>query len=172
VTQTANPAAPEKGGSLPWYALHVRSNQELKVRDALRGQALEEFLPTYTVQRGKETITRALLPGYCFARFDCRRRLPIMQISGMITILGTHVGPIVIAEHEVEHLRQICKAPEARPAARMDKGQRVRIKYGAMVGCEGTVEHQQGPCRVRVIVDALFGRSVAVQVEREALEAI
>jgi transcription antitermination factor NusG len=167
--------APEKGGSLSdlaWYAIHCRSNQETQVRDALRGQALEEFLPSYEFTRDGEIMLRPLFSGYLFARFDCVHRLPILQISGLLSILGNHTGPMAIANTEVEQIRRLCAAPATvAPHARMTKGQKVRIKYGPMIGSVGIVQYQQGKCRVIVDV-AMFGRAVAVQVERESLELL
>ncbi len=169
---SASRVVPEEGGSLPWYALHVRCNHEFKVRDKLEGQSVIHFLPSYEVRRRDgETVERPLLPGYIFARFDPRKRLPILQISGLLAILGDHSGPIAIADHEVDSLRQLAAAPTVEPHAPLTHGQRIRVKYGSYAGTEGFVEFQKGACRVVVNI-AAFNRAVSIQFEREAVEAI
>jgi transcription termination/antitermination protein NusG len=172
VTPVPSPVSPEEGGSLPWFALHVRSNHEFLVRRALDGQAVSHFLPTYEVQRGQETLTRPLFPGYLFARFDPRNRLPILKITGLLSILGDHVGPVEIAATEVDSIRQLAAAPGVRPHVPITHGQKVRIRYGPFMGREGVVDYQRG-ARVKVVFPVpLFAGATAVQLERDSVEAI
>lgn len=169
MTPVAPPVSPEEGGSLPWYALHVRSNHEFRVRQALDGQAVTNFVPSYEVRRGDETFTRPLFPGYLFARFDTRNRLPILKISGLLSILGDHAGPVAVSNAEVDSIRQLAAAPEVCPHAPIAHGQKVRVRYGSLMGREGIVEYHRG-ARVKVILDvAMFGKAVAVQLERDAV---
>lgn len=172
MTPFPSPVSPEEGGSLPWFALHVRSNHEFLVRRSLDGQAVSHFLPTYEIHRGKETLTRPLFPGYLFARFDPRHRLPILKISGLLSILGDHVGPVAIAESEVDFIRQLAAAPSVQPHLPITHGQKVRVRYGPLMDREGIVEYQRG-ARVKVIFNvSLCGRATAVQLERDCLQAI
>lgn len=170
MSQADIPESPEQGGSLPWFALHVRSNHENYVQTALRGQQVEEFLPTYEIRRGKEVFVRPLFPGYLFARLNVRHRLPVMKISGLLAILGDHAGPIAVSDLEVEQLRRLVASPlPVTPHAPVAKGQRVRVMWGPLVGYEGVVVRFKGSCRV---VATFTTGAAAVEVDRDSLELL
>ena len=67
-----------------WFALWTRSRHEQVVREQLDQKHIEAFLPTVTRwsrwKDRKKKIDWPLFPGYCFARFDPRERLPVLEM--------------------------------------------------------------------------------------------
>ena len=67
-----------------WFALWTRSRHEQVVREQLEQKHIEAFLPTVTRwsrwKDRKKKIDWPLFPGYCFARFNPRERLPILKV--------------------------------------------------------------------------------------------
>jgi transcriptional antiterminator NusG len=65
-----------------WFALWTRSRHEQVVREQLEQKHIEAFLPTVTRwsrwKDRKKKIDWPLFPGYCFARFNPRERLPVL----------------------------------------------------------------------------------------------
>ena len=61
-----------------WFAIWTRSRHEQVVREQLERKHIDAFLPTITRwsrwKDRKKKIDWPLFPGYCFARFDPRRR--------------------------------------------------------------------------------------------------
>ena len=93
-----------------WYAVWTRSRHEHVVREQLERKGLEAFLPTITRwsrwKDRKKQIDWPLFPGYCFARFDARERLPILKCAGVVSIVSFDGDIAPIPEHEIESLVQ------------------------------------------------------------------
>jgi len=153
----------------PWYALHVRSQYERKVREALARQGTEAYLPVYT-ERSRwsdrtKTIERPLFPGYLFARADWGNRAAILGLAGVVRIVGA------VSEAELDQVRQVVDSglPVA-PCSYLTAGQKVKVIDGALAGVEGVVSRMKGRLRVIVSIE-LLRRSVAVELDTEALRA-
>ncbi len=164
--------------SLPWQALHVRSQHERKVRDALHDRLnLETYLPVYE-ERSRWTdrtkvIERCLFPGYVFAQVEVDEnpalRRKVVQLAGVARILGR------IPHGEIEGIRKLLASglpisphPYLAPGDRLEAGRRVRIERGALAGYEGTVIRMKGLYRIVVSIDMLR-RSVAAELDTDAL---
>ena len=78
-----------------WYALWTRSRHEQVVREQLEQKHIEAFLPTVARwsrwKDRKKKIDWPLFPGYCFARFNPRDRLPILVHQGEVRSRGSNV---------------------------------------------------------------------------------
>src|ERR687884_298447 len=92
-----------------WFALWTRSRHEQVVREQLEQKRIEAFLPTVTRwsrwKDRKKKIDWPLFPGYCFARFDPRDRLPILKCMGVVNIISFEGEPAPIPVHEIESIR-------------------------------------------------------------------
>src|SRR5215831_6448579 len=75
-----------------WYAVHLRPRCEKLVALQLRNKGYEEYLPMYRSRRRwsdrVKKIELPLFPGYIFCKFDVEKRLPILVIPGVISIVG------------------------------------------------------------------------------------
>ncbi len=75
-----------------WYAIWTRSRHEQMVREQLDRKGYEAFLPTIPKwsrwKDRKKKIDWPLFPGYCFARFETRERLPILKCTGVVSIVS------------------------------------------------------------------------------------
>src|SRR5579884_2916131 len=91
--------------STQWFALKVRTKNELTVDTLLRGKNYETLLPTYTDRRRYSDRVRrvemALYPGYVFCRFDPVRRLPILTTPSVEYIVGNGKTPQPVDENEL-----------------------------------------------------------------------
>src|ERR1043166_346400 len=94
-----------------WFALWTRSRHEQVVREQLEHKQIEAFLPTVTRwsrwKDRKKKIDWPLFPGYCFARFNPRDRLPILKCNGVVSIISFEGEPAAIPEHEITGIRQL-----------------------------------------------------------------
>ena len=97
-----------------WFALWTRSRHEQVVREQLERKHIEAFLPTVTRwsrwKDRKKKIDWPLFPGYCFARFDARQRLPVLKCTGVVNIVSFEGEPAPIPEHEIDGIRQLVES--------------------------------------------------------------
>ena len=159
-----------------WYALHVRSQYEKRVKLQLEYLRIEPFYPTY-LQKSRwtdrtKTIERPLFPGYLFAHFepeDCGR---VQAIKGVAHVLGDGIDPIAVPDEQIEAVRTLLASPfELTPMSLIQVGKRVVIEHGALRGIEGWVVEIKKRCQVVVAID-LLRKGVGLQVDAQWLRAV
>jgi transcription antitermination factor NusG len=158
-----------------WYALKVKSQHEKVVASDLRDKALEEFLPLYRARRvwcdRVREVDTPLFSGYVFCRFPYENRVTVLRTSGVIRILGFGNKPSPVTDREIDSMRRMVSSGfRVTPWPFLEVGQRVCIDRGALRGLEGILLRTKDPWRVIVSV-SLLQRSVAVEIDREALTA-
>ena len=120
--------------------LWTRSRHEQVVREQLLQKQIETFLPTVTRwsrwKDRKKKIDWPLFPGYCFARFNPRERLPVVKCTGVVTIISSQAGePSSIPEHEIEGIRQLVESDLAYdPCPMIHEGMMVEVMPWAAEG--------------------------------------
>lgn len=154
-----------------WYALSVKSQREPFVTEALQSRGFESFLPTYTSRRVWSDRTKSvqipLFSGYVFTRLDVTRRLPVLQIPGVMSFVGVGREPMALAEQEIHSLQALTQSGElAMPWPYLQVGQRLRIDRGPLRDVEGLLLEVKNRCRLVVSV-TLLQRSVSVELDRE-----
>lgn len=155
-----------------WYAVRVRSAFEHVVSDGMLLREIEHYLPTrWVMQRGKPAVT-TMFPGYMFARLQGPTMVPVLEVPGVISVLGFGNKPEPISDAEIDAIRQVSLlAPAAQILPHICTGQRVRIKAFDFDGFEGVVARVDGRKVVAVNVQIL-GRSLAIDIAAEHLEII
>jgi len=161
---------------LPWYALHVRSRFEKAVAAALQGRGVEEFLPVYKARRRWtdriQTVTFPLFPGYVFCRLEIGRRLPVLTIPGVISVVGTGKVPAPLPDHEIEAIQAVASAGvPAVPWPYLKEGQKVRIVRDALKDVEGILIKVKNDFRLILSV-TILQRAVAIEVDRDSIEPV
>lgn len=154
-----------------WYALHVRSQFERKVRDALSDIHIEPFLPLYQ-ERSRwsdriQLVERTLFPGYVFGHLEPDQIRKAVRVNGVVRILGTAGEAEPIPDFEIEQVKRVIDSGVyATPLAHLVSGQKVRITAGSLAGIEGIVLRIKGELRVVVSIN-LLGRSVAAELDTD-----
>ena len=159
----------------PWFALWTRSRHEQVVREQLTRKRIEAFLPTITKwsrwKDRKKKIDWPLFPGYCFARFDPRERLPILKCAGVVNIISFEGEPAAIPEHEIESIRQLVESDLAYdPCPMIREGMMVEVKHGPLRGVVGRLMRKGAHARLILSVD-LIGQAVSVEVDAADVRA-
>ena len=152
-----------------WYAIWTRSRHEQVVREQLERKGLEAFLPTITRwsrwKDRKKQIDWPLFPGYCFARFDPRDRLPILKCSGVVSIISFEGEPAPIPEREIDGIRQLVESDLAYdPCPLIREGMQVEVIHGPLKGVVGRLMRKNEKARLVLSVD-LIGQAVSVEVD-------
>ena len=152
-----------------WFAIWTRSRHEQVVRDQLLRKHVEVFLPTVTRwsrwKDRRKQIEWPLFPGYCFARFDPRDRMPVLKCTGVVNIVSNQGEPAAIPEHEIEGIRLLLESQLAYdPCPFIREGTMVEVTHGPLKGVCGRLLRKGAHARLILSVD-LIGQAVSVEVD-------
>lgn len=165
-----------------WYTVHVLSNFEKKVAEAIKEGArqagleeeIEEVLvPTEEVvelRRGKKVQTeRRFMPGYVLVKMemtDAAYHL-VMGTNRVTGFLGPMGKPSPLREAEVARLLDEVREGQERPrpAITFEIGEQVKVTDGPFESFSGMVEEvDEDNARLKVSV-SIFGRATPVELE-------
>lgn len=159
-----------------WYVIHARSRHEAKVELALRRKGIEIFLPKVIVrsrrQDRKLLINVPLFPGYLFVytNLDYYGYREIFKVPGVVRLLGNG-SPIPVPEETVDSIRAIVESGKpSYPWPYLQTGNLVRVLDSPLAGTVGLILGRNNKKRRLIVPVALFQRSVAVQLDSEAVE--
>ena len=159
-----------------WYAVSTRSRHEKTVAEQLVQKSVDHFLPLYETIRnwknGRFKVRLPLFPGYLFVHIPLSERLQVLQVPGVVRLVGFNGGPVALPPAEIETIRDaLTKGVHAHPHLYLKTGSRVRIKSGPMEGLHGILLRRKGKLRMVVSVDLIM-RSIAVDVDASEVEPI
>jgi transcription termination/antitermination protein NusG len=161
---------------IQWFAVWTRSRHEQVVREQLAQKHIDVFLPTVTRwSRWKDRRKRIdwpLFPGYCFARFNPRERLPVLKCAGVVTIISSEAGePAPIPEIEIDGIRRLVESNLAfDPCPLIREGMMVEVIHGPLRGVIGRLLRKSEKARLILSVD-LIGQAVSVEVDAADVRA-
>jgi len=158
--------APSEPG---WFAIWTRSRHEQVVRDQLLRKQIDVFLPTVTRwshwKDRRKQIDWPLFPGYCFARFDPKHRMPVLKCTGVVNIVSNEGEPAAIPEQEIEGIRLLVESELAYdPCPFIREGMMVEVTHGPLKGVCGRLLRKDAHARLILSVD-LIGQAVSVEVD-------
>jgi transcription antitermination factor NusG len=165
---------PGGAASESWWLLHTKSRQEKAVSRELRSRRLSFYLPLVprtSVSRGQPCESQVpLFPSYVFLLGTGEDRISALRTNRLAAAHAVANG---------EELRQslaqiaglIALGAPLTPEARLEPGQRVRVKSGPCAGYEGTLIKRHGKARLVIRVEQLF-QGASVEIEDFRLEAI
>jgi transcription antitermination factor NusG len=151
-----------------WYAVYTCANHERTVSDQLMSRGVEHFLPQYeSVRRWKDRKMRLhlpLFPGYVFVYLALQNRLRVLQVPGVVRLVGFDGHPVAVPEEEVARVRQFLNEGfQVEPHKYLQSGRRVRVKSGPLEGMEGIIVRRKNRSRL-VLSFELIQRSLAVEI--------
>ena len=159
-----------------WVAVYTVARHEKVVARQLEERRIETFLPLYRSLRRwkdrKKEVELALFPSYVFVRIEPGKKLPVLQVPSVVSIVTFNGELAVLPEAEINALRNglenhLC----AEPCPYLKVGKRVRVVRGPMAGAEGILSRKKDRYRFVISVDVLM-RSVALEVDASDLELV
>jgi transcription termination/antitermination protein NusG len=161
-----------------WYVIHARHQHEAKVEFALQRRGLAVFLPRITVrsrrQDRKRLIEVPLFPGYLFVQdaLEDQNYYEIIKQKSVLRLLGGRSGcPTPVPVEVVTSINTIVETQRPYyPWPYLEKGKKVCIMEGPLAGTVGVVVRTLDKKSRLVVAVELFQRSVAVELEEEAVE--
>lgn len=152
-----------------WYAAYTHSRHEKRIAEQLLQRSVEQFLPLYeTVHRWKDRRVRIqlpLFPGYIFVHIALLDRLKVLQVPGVVRLVGFGDFPTQVPEDDILTLRKGLSAGlHVEPHPYLTVGRTVRITRGAFTGFKGVLVRRKGLNRV-VISLPLIKSSLALEID-------
>lgn len=152
-----------------WYAVYTCANHEKRIAAQFNERSIENFLPLYeSVRRWKDRRMRIevpLFPGYIFVRHSLRDRLKILQVPGVVRLVGFNSVATQLPDDDIETLRNGLKRSfPAEPHPYLTAGRRVRIVRGPFEGLTGILVRRKSRLRLVISIELIM-RSVAMDVD-------
>jgi len=170
--RTGAAAAPEFSAN--WFAAYTNSHHEKRVATHFAERRIESFLPLYAAlhrwkNRCEMNLELPLFPNYVFVRIDPRERGRVLEVPGVMSLVGFGRTLAPLPDFEIEALRSGLGKRKIEPHPYLVIGEPVRIKSGPMTGVEGVLVRKKNHFRV-VLALELIMQSVAVEVDADDLE--
>jgi len=152
----------------------IPTHHEKRVASHFAERQIESFLPLYSTRhrwrnRYEMNLELPLFPNYVFVRIDPRERVRVLEVPGVLSLVGFGRTLAPLPDFEIEALRSGLGQRKIEPHPYLVIGERVRIKAGPMTGIEGVLVRKKNNFRVVLALDVIM-QSVAVEVDADDLE--
>lgn len=171
------PSCPQTTEGSRWYAVHTRCHHEKTVNVSLERASIATFLPlvkeVHHWSDRRKAVDVVLFPCYTFVHIDMRSsaRLQVLKTPGVLQLVGGRAGPTPIADFEIEQVQKVlAERLSFSPFPFLNRGQRVRVRGGALDGVEGILSSHMGAKTIIISVTAIE-RSLSLAIEGYDLEA-
>ncbi len=159
-----------------WFAVFTSSHHEKRVAQYLLQRRIENFLPLYVAvhhwsNRRRVTLELPLFPNYIFVRIAAPQRGTVLEVPGVLSIVGCGRRPMPLPVFEIESLRSGLHLRKFEPHPYLVVGERARIKAGPLAGMEGILLRKKKDLRV-VLTIVEIQQSVAVEVDAMDVEPV
>jgi len=93
-----------------WFAAYTNSHHEKRVASHFAERQIESFLPLYTTlhrwkNRCEMNLELPLFPNYVFVRIDPRERVRVLEVPGVMSLVGFGRALAPLPDFEIEALR-------------------------------------------------------------------
>jgi transcription antitermination factor NusG len=158
-----------------WYAIYTRARHEGAVAKQIARLGYFPFLPKRKIlskrKDRRKIIETPLFPNYLFAKFTPVDFNKILNLPGVVKLLGSSGNPIPIPEEEIESVRILVKSNLAiEPHPYLREGDKVRIVAGPLKGACGWLLRVEPQRSLLVVSVNILNRSIAVELGDDVVE--
>src|ERR1700687_123770 len=159
VEQKTHRLAATQQSSATWFAAYTNSHHEKRVASGER--QIESFLPLNPVlhrwkSRCEVDLDLPLFPNYVFVHIDPRERVRVLEVPGVLSLVGFGRALAPLCDFEIEALRSCVGQRKIEPHPYLVIGERVRIKAGPMTGMEGVLVRKKSNYRGVLALDVIM----------------
>jgi transcription antitermination factor NusG len=152
-----------------WYAGSTAAWHEKQVAEHLAHRGVEHFLPLYqpihTWNEGRHRVQMPLFPGYVFVRIALQDRRQVLEVPGVVRLVGFGPVPCPLPETDITKMREALSVGLlAEPYPYLTVGTRVEIRNGPLQGMAGILLRRGNNYRVVISVDLIM-RSMVVELD-------
>ena len=163
-----------------WYAAHVMTGQEDKVRRNIERRVsamnLEEKIGRVVIPKERsrryrsgrvQHVEHRLFPGYLLIEMVMEDDTWhfIQGTSGITGFVGSQSPPIPLQDNEVEALLKIVGEDTPTEASIWQKGESVRVRSGPFAEATGRIEEVNSQKQTLEVLISMFGRETPVELD-------
>ena len=154
---------------LRWYAVYTCANHEKRVAQQFSSYSVEHFLPQYQALRRwkdrKVQLALPLFPGYLFVHLAAQDRLRVLQVPGVVRLVGFNGSPTPMPEEDIHRVREFMgQGWRVEPHPYLQTGRRACVVRGPLAGMKGIVLRRKNRTRLVLSFD-LIQRSMAIELD-------
>lgn len=169
-TAAAGPAMPNP---TRWFALVIHQYKREQCEQMLRQLGYEYFSPCTGIVRElsdrQKRMQVPLFPGYIFCRFNPEKRLALLQVPGILGVVGSGKQLLEVDRNEIEAIRMaLASKLPIEPFNEIVPGQKVKVMQGPLRGLKGRLVRIETQSRLLLSV-TMLNRTVSVEVEAHQL---
>jgi transcription antitermination factor NusG len=166
-----NLGAPKK-----WFAVFTAPRHEKRVDQHFHLREIESFLPLYQTpcrwkDGSRKMLQLPLFSRYIFVQIDRSGRIPVLQVPGVLAIVGGRDDCLSVPDCYIHFLREGLSQGKIEPHPYLTVGAKVRICSGIMAGMEGVLLRKKKDIRVVLTLEMIM-RSVTVEVGIDDVESL
>jgi transcription antitermination factor NusG len=159
-----------------WFVVFTVPRHEKRIEEHFRIREIESFLPLYQTKRqwkdrSKGMLYLPLFARYIFVRIGDGKRVSVLEVPGVISIVGRKRESLPISDSYINFLREGLQQGRIDPHPYLKAGTRVRIHSGIMAGMEGVLVWRKNKFRVVLTVEMIM-KSIMVDVEIDNIEPV
>ncbi|MCF6147838.1 MAG: UpxY family transcription antiterminator [Candidatus Kuenenia sp.] len=161
-----------------WFAVHTKSRHEKQVDSFLKEKNISSFLPLVKVisrrRDRRKFIDVPLFPGYLFVNISLDNIYEVKSTRGVVRIVGNeeNLEPSPIPDVEIHNLKTLINSNVSiDPYKYLQKGTRVRVVSGPLMGLEGMLVKRKTNYRVVISIN-LLQKSTSAEISIADVESI
>lgn len=159
-----------------WFAVFTMPRHEKQIERHFVARVIDSFLPLcQTKAKGrdgsKKVLQLPLFSNYIFVHIDHRERRSVLEVPGVISIVGGMKASWPVPDSYIHFLREGLRLENVAPCPYLAAGTKVRIHTGVMAGMEGILLRRKNDYRVVLTLEMIM-RSVTVEVAREDIAPV
>lgn len=162
---------------IDWYAVHTRSRHEKYVHKQLVAASMESFLPLREERRRWKDrwklVEFPMFPGYLFIHANVSHLEAVWSVKGVVQVLGDGwERPTPVPDAQIERVQALVySGVQVEPYPYLEKGTRVRVFRGPLMGIEGFFIRRKNLDRIVIRVD-LIGKAVCTEIDSRDVEPV
>jgi transcriptional antiterminator RfaH len=141
-----------------WWAVHTKPRQEKALARQLLAKQIPLYLPLVlrqSMSNGRRTSSEVpVFSSYVFVYCDAQERIQAYETKRVVQMLSSADRQAMTRDLQNIHSLLAAGAP-LTVEARLQPGNRVRVKSGALMGVEGIIVSRRGENRLVVAVEFL-----------------
>lgn len=160
-----------------WYAVHTRSRHEKHVHRQLVAASIESFLPLREERRRWKDrwkwVEFPMFPGYLFVHATGAHLETVWRARGVAQVLGAGwEHPTPVPEEQIARVQALIHSGvPVEPYPYLEKGTRIRVLRGPLMGIEGLFVKHRNLDRIVISVD-LIGKAVCTEINSWDVEPV
>ena len=158
-----------------WFAVYTLARHEEKVTEQITKLGFVPFCPKQRIlskrKDRKKFIEVPVFPGYVFVKVAPSDLNKLLNLPGIVKILGEKGKPTSIPEQEIESVRILINSEVTiEPHPYLREGDKVRIVTGPLKGVTGWLLRVEPRLSLLVVSISILNRSIAIELSDEVVE--